>query len=440
MKGNTWLLLFSIACAISAKIYAEFWPGINQTLVVLGFFRKPEDLVNTAGEVVAIPDTRHCEDLHYHASSGLLFTACEDKAETRFGWFPPLANFDNPELALKSRGSIHVINAVTLESQRLEFENFNGPFLTHGIDVIDDIERPGGVYIFAVNHLPNLKSSQSEGSPKAKSQIELFYHVIGSPNIRHVRSILDPLITTPNDIFASSPTSFYVTNDHLYREHGLKRTIEELYERARWSTVINVRLGSLEDSVADATTGVYATVALRGLHNNNGLAHGRSPQEILISSPTSGMLHIGEVPLDAATSGGNITIIESMPFDSVVDNPSYFSDPFTQSSADDHSGFVLAGVTHAKDLAKNVRDPTAKDPVRVFFVKAAPRGADHPWEKHVMFEDDGSRIRSASAAVLVAIDPEAESKGGVSVKGTRKATLFVTGFWSSNVIAVKVDL
>jgi hypothetical protein len=61
------------------------------------------------------------------------------------------------------------------------------------------------------------------------------------------------------------------------------------------------------------------------------------------------------------------------------------------------------------------------------------------WEKRLLFAGDGSRIRSASAAVLVAIDPKSDIVSD-SVGSTRKAWLFVTGFLSSNIIAVKVDL
>ncbi len=84
--------------------------GLHRTVTVLGVLRQYPDGAFVKGEVIAIPDTVHCEDLHYHAQSGTLFTACEDNAETRFKWFPPLANFDDPQLASKSQGSIHVVD------------------------------------------------------------------------------------------------------------------------------------------------------------------------------------------------------------------------------------------------------------------------------------------------------------------------------------------
>lgn len=54
------------------------------------------------------------------------------------------------------------------------------------------------------------------------------------------------------------------------------------------------------------------------------------------------------------------------------------------------------------------------------------------WESSVLFEDDGTLIRTASTGLLV----PSETKPGER----KKAWLFVTGFVSESVIAVEVDL
>jgi hypothetical protein len=319
-----------------------------------------------------------------------------------------------------------------MQSHRLRFENFEGPFITHGIDVIPDSASTDGqaVYIFAINHVPETAPSGVKG-PKARSQLELFHHVIGSPTIQHVRSIWHPLIRTPNDIFAESPTSLYVSNDHRHPYAGLMRAIEDLYFGAKWTNIVHIQLDSL--AAADAASDLAARVVLSGLHNANGLGHGRSEREILISSCTSGVLHVGQLPDDLET--GNITIVESMEIDSVADNPSYFADPYALTPVDDRSGFLEAGLSRGIDLARTHRDPTAKDPVMVTYL----RPSLGRWEKRILFEDDGTILRSISSAVLVPIDPVDElNKGGVP--GARKAWLFATGFLSKNMIALKVDL
>ncbi|KAK3995568.1 hypothetical protein QBC44DRAFT_19390 [Cladorrhinum sp. PSN332] len=420
------LLLSAIAAVIAYFLYST-GPLVQRAVTVLGVFRRYPEGALVKEAVTAIPDTTHCEDLHHHIPSGLLYTACEDDPTVRFKWFPPLANFDAPQLARRSRGSIHVINPKTFTSERLMFENFEGPFITHGIDVIDDPELPQGkaVYVFAINHLPNPDFGKAD-EPKARSQVEVFHHTIGSTSIRHVRSVWHPLIRTPNDLFARTPTSFYLTNDHFHRD-GLSRILEDVWFGAKWTDLVHIQLESL--SSEDPSSGVTGSIALDKIHNNNGLARGRSEREILIAQAASGTLHIAELP-ESTTAGNNITIKHTFDeFDSVIDNPSYFSDPFAKSVADDRSGFVLPGVSQGIKLAETCRDPEGKDPVIVGFVKFDGKS----WEARVLFEDDGSRIRSGSAAVLVAVDPAEE-------KGAREAWLFVTGFVSQNVIAVKVHL
>jgi hypothetical protein len=316
-----------------------------------------------------------------------------------------------------------------MQSRRLKFDNFDGPFITHGIDVIPDRESTDGeaVYIFAVNHVPETQPSGKKG-PHARSQLEVFHHVVGTSSVKRLRSIWHPLIKTPNDIFAESPTSIYVSNDHRHRDHGLMRLVEDGYFGAKWAEIIHVQLDSLT-AADDSAAGVVAEVSLSGIHNANGLGHGRTDREILISSCASGVFHVAQLPTEA---GGNITLVESVEIDHLADNPSYFADPYA-TPGNDRSGFLETGLARAVDLAKTMRDSAAKDPVMVTYLRPVAAGG---WEKRVLFEDDGTRLRSGSAAVLVAIDP-AEGKG---VDGSRQAWLFATGFLSSSMVAVKVDL
>jgi hypothetical protein len=303
--------------------------------------------------------------------------------------------------------------------------------------VISDTSRRAGeaVYIFAVNHLPNPDFySWSDGFsakplpegteiPKARSQIEIFHHLVGSPSARHVRSVWHPQITTPNDILALSPTEFLLTNDHHYRE-GRMRELEDLYAGASWTNTLHVELS--ESSSAEASSGVKVSVAVDSIRNNNGLGHGRTDGEVLIASAAGGSLHLGELLTEKM--GKTVKIHDVVLLDSGIDNPSYFADPFA-SSASDTSGFVLAGLSRFVDLPKSVGNPAGKDPVIVWYA----RKTGEVWEKRMLFEDDSSTIRSASAAVLVALDPAEEN-------GKRRAWLYTTGFVSSNIVAAKVDL
>ena len=317
----------------------------------------------------------------------------------------------------------------TFTSQRLELQGFQGPFVTHGIDLYSFPSDPDRVHIFAVNHLPNpahyASSKADTSAPKGRSQVEIFEHEIGSSVAKHLYTIQDPLIRTPNDLYATSATSFYVTNDHHYRE-GFLRDFEDMgYEsRAPWSDIVHISI--------DTDGSVAATIAYSGTHNPNGLGHGANSSEILLISAAGGVLtHATVDPSDP--SGIKLKLLETNQLQSTLDNPSYYSDPYA--STNDASGYVLAGLGRAIDMAKHTPDPHAVDPVMVWFVQPNKNAEKDgkKWNTRLIFQDNGTTIRTASAAVLVGIDP-------ADNEGKKQAWLFVTGFLSHSMVATKVDL
>ncbi|KAG9527658.1 calcium-dependent phosphotriesterase, partial [Aureobasidium melanogenum] len=435
MPGKTTIFSIAALAAISAYIV----PPIRHELKVLGVGRViPESTIANAIDYVKIEDTTHCEDLHYYAPANLLFTACEDKRETRFDWFPPLGSLDPP--ADGTQGSIHVIDPETMKSIRLSFVNFDETFVSHGIDVIADPQAKDAVYIFAVNHFPNPEfvSSRREHITKSNSRVELFRHVIGSSTVKHIRTISHKLIETPNDIYAVSPTEFYVTNDHRHRE-GLMRELETLAPFA-WSTTIHVSITN--PSATSDTEGLEVKIALTGIKNNNGLGHVHDFNEVTIVSAERGILYRC-VP-DPQTK--TLSIEETIHLDSNIDNPTWYHDRWA-SADDDRSGYVLGGLARGLDLLANARDPSSKDPTFVWFVQRQQSAssttgnlttgkdaqAAETWQKRLVLADDGTRLRTSSAAVIVGIDPKKEG-------GKKKGWLFATGFVSDNVIATKIDL
>ncbi|WQF79113.1 Putative six-bladed beta-propeller, TolB [Colletotrichum destructivum] len=410
-------------------------PAAQRAVKLVGIGRVS---VNTSvlngGDFVFIDDTVYCEDLHHHTPSGLLFTACDDNKETRAAWFPGLANLDDPVKSSKQKGSFHVIDPKDLTQKRLRFENFDSTFVTHGIDVISDPQRPEAVYIFAVNHVPHPDylatkiggQSEQKVVQKSQSRVEIFHHVLGASTVRHLRTVIHPLIKNPNDLFAVDPYSFYVTNDH-YHSEGIGRMIEDLLPVTSWTTTVHVRVDEM--SALLPTDGLKVEVALSGLRNNNGLGHGRRPGEIIVNNCARGEIHLAQLSPDPKNT--SIDLTETIQVDTYIDNPAWFEDPY-KSEVLDASGFVLAGVSRPIDILAQAGVGEPKIGSIVWYVKPAAGGGGG-YEKRIMFEDDGTRISSAATAVLVAIDPSQE-------QGQRKAWLFITGFMSTSVVAVKVDL
>ncbi|KAL2882065.1 hypothetical protein SGCOL_002326 [Colletotrichum sp. CLE4] len=413
----------------------NYAPAAKRTITLAGIGReKLNTPVAQAGDFIYIDDTIHCEDIHYHTPSGLLFTACEDNEEGRGKWFPGLGTLDDPLTGSKQKGSLHVIDPKDMTQRRLKFENFDTTFVTHGIDVISDPKKADAVYIFAVNHVPHpdylATKVGGQGSQKvtqkSQSRVEIFHHILGSSTVKHLRTVIHPLMKTPNDIFIKDPNTFYATNDHYYPD-GVGRLVEDVWPGTTWTDTIYIHIEEMSSLVP--TEGIKAEVALSGMRNNNGMGHGRKAGEILVVNCAGGEMFIGEASSDSKNT--SINIAESVQVDSYIDNPSYFDDPY-KTETFDASGFVLPGLSRPIDIPKQVHNTSSDIGSIVWYVKPAA-GSDGGYEKRLVFEDDGTRARSAAAAVLVAIDPAQE-------RGERKAWLFVTGFMAGSVVAFKIDL
>ncbi|MCJ1453878.1 hypothetical protein MMC28_004227 [Mycoblastus sanguinarius] len=411
-KAASLPIIITLLVSLTAVLYRP----LSLRVEVLGLNRPLSKIQNIHGEDFRIiPDTLYCEDLHHHLHSSLLFGASEEKPETRMKWFPPISRFEDPRTL--DQGTIVVINPETKKAKRLTLTNFSGAFITHGIDIWSPENDPDSVYIFAVNHLPNpaYLLSNATGIPKARSQIELFHHTIGSSEAKYLRSIWNPQIRTPNDIYAINEHAIYFTNDHYYRE-GAIRTFEDAASGiARWSDIIHLDLSDL--TAKDASAGITAAVAKGSIQNPNGFGHGKNSDEILVNRAAAGILEIaqpGPYP--------HLDFIDSIQIPNTIDNPFYFHDPYAKETGRDASGYVLAG------LARAAKFPTGEDPVTVWWVSAS---GDRT--QRLLFQDDGKTVSTASTAVLIAIDPKKN-------KGLKQAWLFVTGPISQGVASLKVDL
>ncbi|MCJ1289943.1 hypothetical protein MMC34_001477 [Xylographa carneopallida] len=427
------LITFRAFFVALATLIALLYNPIKLRAVVLGYTRSQASIENIHGaDLRVIPNTVQCEDLHHHLPSGLLFAACQGRSAERFLWFPasPQGNFRDPKAAADSQGGLFVIDPKTFTSSRLTLEGFPGPFITHGIDIYSAPSVPDTVYIFAINHLPNPayydSPSSAASSPKARSQVEIFRHTIGTLSATHIRSVRSPLIRTPNDVYATGPSTFYVTNDHFYRE-GLLRDVETIAGQylAPWSDIVHVAVDALSPS-DDPSVAVTASVAYAGINIPNGLGHGRNASDILIVRASPGVLiHATIDPADPA--GHRLKLLRSTQLPCTLDNPSYYADPYASApgAADDASGYLLPGLPVARTAGPNEADPQAVDPVSVWYLKEGG-------ERRLLFQDDGRVIRSASTAVLVGIEP---------LEGGRKqAWLWVTGFFAEGMVVSRVDL
>ena len=300
--------------------------------------------------------------------------------------------------------------------------NFEGVFNTHGIDIWSDGEFGSPVYIFAVNHVPNPDYVAGNGAKQTRPRIEVFEYLPGQDFVTHLRSVWHPLIRTPNDILAVSATEFYVTNDHFYVD-GFRRALEDFGVPgfSKHTDLIHVSLSSLKS--VDDSAELTALVAIKGIHNNNGLGRGANKEEILIGRAAAGVLTIAK----RSDLEGHLEVTEEIQLDSTIDNPDYFHDPYIKETGRDASGYVLAGLLSAYKFP----DKGGVDPMVVWLVQR--NSTSGVASSKAIFRDDGRLLSTASTAVLVAIDPKTNS-------GQKQAMLYVTGPLTSGVLQTKIDL
>ena len=195
---------------------------------------------------------------------------------------------------------------------------------------------------------------------------------------------------------------------------------------APWTDLIHLEISNL--NAKNATASITGTIAKKGIHNNNGLGRGKDDTEILIGRTCAGVLVLAR-----PNPHPYLEVVESIQLPCTIDNPSYFRDPYAKETGRDASGYVLAG------LARAATFPDGMDPVMVWLVQSDANdkheesvGGENRTQR-LLFQDDGKTIRSASTAVLIAIDPKEN-------EGKKQAWLFVTGPISQAVVASKVDL
>ncbi|MEZ5921605.1 MAG: SMP-30/gluconolactonase/LRE family protein [Parvularculaceae bacterium] len=158
------------------------------------FTRLKPQLVNECRRVDIFPGT---EDVTIDPSTQTAFISADDRRATFAG-----APVDGGIYTLSLDGSDKVV--------KVSPENFTD-FHPHGISLF--LPGDGAKRLFVINH------TEEDGD-----RVEIF-DVGYANNLIHVESVAFPAMSSPNDIVAVGPRSFYVTNDRGYKT-GLMSTLE----------------------------------------------------------------------------------------------------------------------------------------------------------------------------------------------------------------------
>ncbi|KAF9094478.1 Serum paraoxonase/arylesterase 1 [Mortierella sp. AD031] len=255
----------------------------------LGLFLGEVQPFNTAGCEV-VPGLEACEDIHLHRDSGLAFMTC-GHAESRKSWFPPMAklNASADEIAFQDKFVIYEIASGKYNEMELTGFPAGADRVFHGLGIHE--RSATELTIFAVNHR------------RTGSVVEVLEYTIGDKTVQYKETIQHELIHTPNDILATGPRSFYVSNDHKYKS-GAKREYEEFLRRP---------LGNVIYYSPEKTIVAYDEVV-----SANGITSNKDQSLVYLSACHGAALHILR-----PTEDHTLVDEDYIKLDFYNDNPSY---------------------------------------------------------------------------------------------------------------------
>lgn len=238
-------------------------------------------------------------------------------------------------------------------------------FRPHGISLY--VAPDGAGTLFVVNHAGG------------RNTIEVYD--VGENRLTHRATLSDPLLVSPNDLVAVTPTQVYVTNDHHYRA-GLMHTIED-YLRRPWANVV-------------LWNGHGFREVAEGIRLANGINVSADGKTVYVASTIGQAVRV----YDRDATGGALTLRGEIPLASGADNIEVDAD-----------GTLWIGAhPQLLTVARYMAGGASSAPSQVLHV--VPRGSGG--EVHEVYLDRGEQLSGASVAAVrgkrLLIGPIADSK------------------------------
>ncbi len=315
--------------------------------VITGWFAF--DLYRDAGELKAIhphfsgaihkiTGVVGAEDITVDARTGLAYLSCDDRRAGQRGE--------------AYAGALFVYDFRGGESQpQNATPKLGWPFHPHGLSLY--VAKDGGARLFVVNH----RDAETH-------TIEIFS--VRADTLRHLESIADPLMHSPNDVFAVGPRQFYVTNDHG-NTSALGKTLED-YLRLPRSYVLYF-------------DGVRCRKVAEGLRYANGVNGSPDGRKVYVAAVTEGRIRV----YDRDVVRGDLTPTGDIQLGTGADN------------IEVDAGHTLWVGAHPKLLTfvRHARDARQRSPSQIVRITPDPAGG---YAVEEVFLDDGSRISAATVA------------------------------------------
>lgn len=165
-------------------------------------------------------------------------------------------------------GSIYVFdfNNPTKPAKKLKIISQMIDFAPQGIAVWED-RKKGNITLFVVNHRFH----------EGKDTVEIFSFESKTLSLHHERTVRNALFRSLNDITATGPSAFYVTNDGYYRFSPVR--LLERFGMFPWGNVLHV----------DKNTSLKI---LDRLYEVSGIALSPDGKHVFITSPYGQAVHV----------------------------------------------------------------------------------------------------------------------------------------------------
>lgn len=178
------------------------------------------------------------------------------------------------------------------------------------VHAIDAVKGSDGKKTVMINSHRPPKNRALGKTLGANSVIEIFETTGNDYELKHVKTVSHPLIRTPNNLVATGPRTFFVTNDHRHKVHWVSTrifgTFALVVHGSRLTSPVTLQSRAFEmlksvpsDIIyCDATKGTpVCKVAADGLVYPNGIAKG--PRNLLYQGSTlQGLVRIWEENTD----------------------------------------------------------------------------------------------------------------------------------------------
>ncbi|KAJ7045403.1 hypothetical protein C8F04DRAFT_1025033 [Mycena alexandri] len=375
------LIILSTALVFIASAY-RLW--IQPTLIIFGQGRVIESLGTTG--CTTVPALSACEKIVLHAPTGVLYLACSSPA-SRAHWTPALVqlNASGPDVDY-----LATYDPLTSTVARLQ-PSFPG-LSVHGMDVVPSTSNSSELFIYAVNHRKP-EDRHTASMTGADSTIEIFKTTVGSTTLKHLRTLQDPVILTPNDIVGSPDgDSFFFTNDHSSKTSPM-----------RYLSVLGLESGSV--GYCHVQSG--CKFAIKNIHGANGIVRAPNNESFYVSNSVFGGIAVLERQTDNALLKTHTIPTGAFFGARIAASSSYvLLDRGIDNLSMDMDGVLWGpGFPYFTSIIKHIADPSVVSPVSAHSIARNTGPGSFYGEKFKVtkvFEDDGTL---ASGTTSVVHDP-----------------------------------